>query len=1084
MLSLDPPGNRSCRAAPQFTGTSRRFQKVWGAFSDGRDAQPSNVLVVAGEGGAPQVKVLDFGLALVGYGQKRQRAEVAGTLGYIAPEVLLGGPPSEASDLYAVGVIACQLLTGRDPFEAEDDDQLLHRVIEREPSRERLAPLGALGDVVLRLLARAPEARFPSASAVLCALAEATGVPLGTEAVAVRESFLQSAPLVGRESDWVAAQSHLEALLAGRGGCLLIAGESGVGKSRFLDELRTHALVRGLQVVRGQAISSGGGAYHALRDALPLLCLSANLDDEAAAVLKALVPELPQLLERAVPDAPLVDAEATRLRLLRTFEALLVRQGTPTALLLEDLQWADGESLALVQRALAVSQGRPLLIVGTVRNDERPQLAEELAGCAVLRLQRLPSEDVAELCRSMLGTPPPQALVALVTSETEGNVFFVVEVMRALAEEAGSLAAVGQGALPNHVLTGGIRAVLQRRLDRVPEPARPLLLLAAVAGRQIDAAMLRAVEPRLDEWLQTCADAAVLEVSEQRWRFAHDKLREALLRELEPEQRRGLHLRVARALEEAYPEAGARAAELAYHFGEAGEARAAARYGTIAGEQALRQGALAEAAALLQQATARMTADTAAIEWARAHRLYGQALFGLGRMQDCAQTCEKVMARFSTGPLHAPRLGRRSALLELVARHALHQVWHLPLPEPAGDAERELLGEVLHTTVLAGEIYAYLGRALDLLQCILGGMELARALSDPHRAALTTAVAAFLLSLTPLRALAPRYLAQAGALAEASTDRHAAAQYFRIGGLVHLFAARWPQSDEFLSRAAVLWRALGNDLMQMFSLGQVATVCTLIGDLERAQQTLDSIGHIATVSRQHRYFLWYQARLCMLALRRGADARAWAEQRAKLTEIDGVLQGTQDRIIQAAVKCGLITAAVRTHDLAAARRCALDALALTPAAVTGYNYAECVFESMNALLCVREQRAESAAGAVTEEQLESALRRLRLYARGLYIGRPQAHVLESRLAALRGLDVAALRHAQQGLELARRLGMPYEEALAHRQLARLLEAAPRSPAGTPPRAAAHREAARALFLRLRDHWYVQALQADARGAAG
>ena len=91
--------------------------------------------------------MLDFGLAVVGYGRQRQRAEVAGTLGYIAPEVLLGGPPSEASDLYAVGVIACQLLTGQDPFEAEDDEQLVHRVIEREPSRERLAPLGALGDV-------------------------------------------------------------------------------------------------------------------------------------------------------------------------------------------------------------------------------------------------------------------------------------------------------------------------------------------------------------------------------------------------------------------------------------------------------------------------------------------------------------------------------------------------------------------------------------------------------------------------------------------------------------------------------------------------------------------------------------------------------------------------------------------------------------------------------------------------------------------------------------------------------------------------------------------------------------------------
>lgn len=1034
----------------------------------------------------PQVKVLDFGLA-VADARQRLRAEVAGTLGYIAPEVLLGGPPSEASDLYSVGVIACEVLTGRDPFGAADDDQLLRRVIEREPSRERLdllgalGPLGELGAFIARLLARAPEDRYASAAATLTALAAASGQALGTETAAVRESFLQAAPFIGRDSDWSAAQHHLEALMgAGTGGCLLIMGESGVGKSRFLDELRARALVRGAHVVRGQAVSSGGGAYHALRDALPPLCLSAKLSDADAGVLKALVPNLPALLERPIPDLPAVDAQAAQLRVLNSFEALLSAQPTPTVLLLEDLQWADAESLGMLRRGLAVAQTRPLLFVGTARIEERPQLAEELSITTLLRLQRLPPNDIAELCRSMLGTRPPESLVALVERETEGNVFFVVEVMRALAEEAGGLGQVGAGGLPDRVLTGGIRAVLQRRLDRVPEPARPLLCLAAVAGRQLDLPALRCIEPRLEEWLHDCADAAVLEVSEQRWRFSHDKLREGLLRELAPEERRALHRRVALALESQYAGDVGRAGELSYHFGEAGDDAAAARYGSVAGEQALAQGALAEAAALLQKVVERLDAipDTPRLEQTRARRLYSQALFGLGRMQDCVETFEKALPLLDKRRApDARKIERRLALIELVATHALHQVWPGRARPPRSPEEHALLAELLQITVTAGETYAYLGRSLDLLQCILSGIELGRAVKDAHRQALTTSVAAFLLSLTPLRALAPRYLTQAEALVRATSDLHAEAQFCRIGGLVYMFGAQWERGESLMSRSAELWRSLRDDLMLMFTMNQMAVMRTLIGDLDRAQQIFEDVGAVARRGRHPRFLIGHEARLGILAVRRGRHVEA----RARFLVLREQVRDTQDRVVKAAVLTGLTAACVRVGDFAAALQAAEELRAATPSGATGYNYAESVFEILNAVVGAAEHAARGARIQVGEERIESSLRLLRTYGRGLYIARPQALVIESRIAALRGQRSAALRYAQKGLELAVRLRMPYEQALAHDQLSRLLQRAPlRAPLGSPDgsgdlrRAAEHRTAARALYLRVGD-----VLRADA-----
>src|SRR5579864_9198264 len=102
----------------------------------------------------------------------------------------------------------------------------------------------------------------------------------------------------------------------------------------------------------------------------------------------------------------------------------------------------------------------------------------------VIKLERLTGEGIAQLGVSMLGDAGrrPEVL-ELLKKETEGNVFFLVEVVRALAEQAGRLSDIGQATLPRHVFAGGVQLVIEQRLKRVPDNARPLLNLAAVAGR-------------------------------------------------------------------------------------------------------------------------------------------------------------------------------------------------------------------------------------------------------------------------------------------------------------------------------------------------------------------------------------------------------------------------------------------------------------------------------------------------------------------------------------------------------------------------------------------------------------------------
>ena len=296
-------------------------------------------------------------------------------------------------------------------------------------------------------------------------------------------------------------------------------------------------------------------------------------------------------------------------------------------LILEDLQWFRSDALALVARISRLAERAPLLIVGSCRDDEAPDMPRRLPGMRPLHLDRLGAPHIAEMSELMLGAAGrgPQ-LIDLLQRETEGNAFFIVEVVRALAEEAGELSQIGRLTLPTSVFAGGVRQVINRRLGRVPESARPLLQTAAVAGRYLDLQLLQAIAgPHfdLDAWLVVCADAAVLEVYPGGWRFSHDKLREGLLEALTPDARRARHRTVAEAIERVYPDRVAYISTLAYHWTQARDLAMEARYKALAGKQAVENFAFSEAIPLLARALelAPQTGMTAAAQAALESKL-------------------------------------------------------------------------------------------------------------------------------------------------------------------------------------------------------------------------------------------------------------------------------------------------------------------------------------------------------------------------------------------------------------------------------------------------------------------------------
>lgn len=569
-----------------------------------RDLKPDNVLITAEN----IVKVLDFGLSVIHTRSQEDMTEkAAGTLTYMAPELLVGESATQSSDLYAFGVMLYEMLVGRHPYDSANVGVLINSILNQpvDVNVPELAP--DIADILEKLLAKSPEDRYQHAGDVLRELALALDMPQVTETIAIRESYLEAAKFVGRDAELQRLSQAVEDTKQGKGGVYLIGGEMGVGKTRLLDELRIHALVAGASVLRGQAVRDGGTTYQVWSDVLPTKVLHVDISDEEAAILSPHIPNLQYLLRRDCEIKPLPELEPaeSQRRLWRTILDINQRIELPVVIMLEDLHWESSESLGLLNYLKPHLANLPILIIGTYRSDERPDLPDLIADTHHLLLERLSETETSQLAQAMLGETGKQpALLHLLQRETEGNAFFLVEVVRSLAMDAGQLNAIGSNPLPQRILAGGIEQILQRRLAQIPQDSRLLLTLAAISGRQLDLNLLSHLEPErdLDDWLNIGLGAAVLEVREQEWRFSHDRLRDRLLLNLGEAEHRALHERVALVMELLYADDPARTATLAYMWHQAGDCDKNLYYAVKAGQQQLEHGVNDEAAEFFDQA--------------------------------------------------------------------------------------------------------------------------------------------------------------------------------------------------------------------------------------------------------------------------------------------------------------------------------------------------------------------------------------------------------------------------------------------------------------------------------------------------
>jgi tetratricopeptide (TPR) repeat protein len=999
-----------------------------------RDLKPENVLVVDG-----QVRLLDFGLSVItSRSMEHLTQTTAGTMAYLAPELFQGAPVTQAADLYAVGVMVYEMLAGRHPFDTSNAAVLLNDIL-CSPADVRSIGLGdELTAVLERLLAKTREERYNDPGDVIRDLCAATGCPAPAETVEIRESFLQAAQFVGRERELEQLSGALDAALAGHGSAWLVGGESGIGKTRLVDELRVLALVKGASVLRGQAIREGGRPFHLWRDVLRGLALTTDLTVREASVFKSLVPQIAEWVGREVPDAPALDPKATLTRWTWTASQVLDRQERPLVVIVEDLQWAGSESLAMLDRLAQRMGSRCILLVGTYRDEERPELPEELPEMRVLRLERLHEQEVAELSVSMLGPAGQrEPVLELLCRETDGNPFYLVEVVRALAEEAGQLEAVGAMRLPFVVVGAGAPQIVQRRLDFVPAEARPLLELAAVAGSELDLDQLRALAPEtdLERWLTACADVAVLAMDAGRWRFAHDKLREGVLETLADAT--GLHRRVAQNLEQSFPErAESQAALLAYHYARAENWEKAQEFLFKAGDQAGRVAADAEALAHYQDAMAAYTRAYGdrwePVQRAALERKMGEALFRRGEHRQALDHLQRSLACLDR-PLPTSRWSVRLAILGEIGRQVGHRLLPRLFLGPMGRAASPEAEEEARAYETIGWIDVFTNLERFLLVNL-------RELNVAERGGFVPGVGSgaqgvgSILDFASLFGLAEVYHRRALALAQQTQDSGALG-LAHMGLAVHnWFLGEWNAVLEHCRQADSIYREMGD----LHSWGSTLTLLTgassVQGDLCQALTHSRNCVRLGQEGADPQVLCWGlyaqgQAHYCLGHL---SDAVSVLQEAVRLA------RSIPDHLYYAAAGGLLGRCYLRQGDIEQA----LSTLEATHEAYLKNGSIAALTKDLcsglaEAYLLAAEQ-SKRADRADWPEKAKHACRIALKQGKAYRGALPEAMTLQGRYEWLRNRLSAARRWWQRGLALAEELGQPYDEGIVHLEMGKRL----------------------------------------------
>jgi DNA-binding CsgD family transcriptional regulator/tetratricopeptide (TPR) repeat protein len=665
--------------------------------------------------------------------------------------------------------------------------------------------------------------------------------------------------LVGRDGALESARRVLERAQGAVGGVLLIAGEAGIGKSRLLRETVADARRRGFLVLNGACFEADRAAPYA-----PLLDLVRELTATSSPAVAAhvLAPAAPELVRAfpelasvfpELPPLPVMDPEHERRRLFHAVSETLVTLGRtqPVLLAVEDVHWGDEATLELLLHLARRIATQPIALAISYRSDEvGAPLARLLAEmdrtriATELDLSRLTSAELSAMLSAIFdGSVPGEGFVTTIHSLTEGNPFFVEEVLKALVS-TGDVARRADGAWHARPLARvqaprtAVEAV-RRRLSALSVPARDVASIAAVAGRRFDFALIQALTGQSERELlghirELIAAQLVTEESPERFAFRHALTREAIVGELLARERVALHRAVADALEQQQGESDSHIESLAYHA-----------YGAQDWPRAL-------------------TASTRAAEHALALHAPREALAYLDNALDAAR-------RAGVKPQAKLRFARGRALETLGDFEGAHEEFTASL-SAADPPDGEDAWEALYALGMLWAARDY-ARAGEYRRQALA---LARTIGDPITVACSlNRVANWHVNLDQT-APALRFHGEALALFERHDDAVGVAETVDLLAMAHFVAGDMEQAARQYERAVALHEAIGERRAHASALallclcdGSIHTSCTAFGRSAIVAQVIASDAPL----RVTREIGWRAGQAFVLYLL--ADALAW-----------------------------------------------------------------------------------------------------------------------------------------------------------------------------------------------------------------
>ncbi|MEB3285666.1 MAG: protein kinase [Candidatus Sericytochromatia bacterium] len=496
------------------------------------------------------LKVMDYGLMEYA---GRVGGAIRGTLGYLAPEVFRRGLIDRRTDLYALGVLGFEMLTGRLPFEAEKPGDVVRAHVETAPPRMAEFVTGIEPHherIVRRLLAKEPLERFQSAEEILIALglAEDRGLT----------GRLLASPLVGRASEMARLFVCLARVTGGRpGAALVIRGPAGSGKSRLLKEFSFNARLENLPYSESHNLEFAQAPYASLiiilRGLMPYF--REFVPDELVASAPVLAKILPELSGEVARE---LEAGDQKKRLQATIvgliHALASRRGT--VLLVEDLQWVDALTQEVLTALISITTEMPLLLLLTTRGERDQWLKEDVVRAIDLPL--LPRAGIERMVASMLGVTELEAAIAdLVVQTAAGNPGYVEIFLEHLVETHALRRSQGTWMLVADSFAEreqwAVSGLLARKFSALPGSAQALARIAAVWGGEFTLETLRDLAETSDDAffaaMETLrANQIFIPVDAGRWNIPADSLRNAIFETLHPTDRRLLHTRVGQYL--------------------------------------------------------------------------------------------------------------------------------------------------------------------------------------------------------------------------------------------------------------------------------------------------------------------------------------------------------------------------------------------------------------------------------------------------------------------------------------------------------------------------------------------------------